>query len=161
MPVYHFTFHAYGTWLPDHPQGYILRNKGWQPPSDASAGLYRSQMQQHPAAFSPITQQHIIRALIECQTYQRHTLYAIATDSTHIHTVTAWTDERAPTSVRSQIKSKMTRSLNKRFIKKKWLAANAGQTPVQDTAHLYRLVHEYLPKHEMYWHYKQNECDAS
>ena len=31
MPVYLFTFHAYGSWLPDNPRGYVRRKEGIQP----------------------------------------------------------------------------------------------------------------------------------
>ncbi|MEM1305417.1 MAG: hypothetical protein AAGG46_11005, partial [Planctomycetota bacterium] len=28
MPVYLFTYHTYGSWLPDRPQGYVQRDQG-------------------------------------------------------------------------------------------------------------------------------------
>ena len=32
MPVYHFTLHAYGTWMPDRPEGYNKHGEGYQAP---------------------------------------------------------------------------------------------------------------------------------
>jgi len=46
MPVYHFTFHAFGTWLPDHPKGYYKHGKSWRPPDPKKAQQYRDNMHQ-------------------------------------------------------------------------------------------------------------------
>ena len=156
MPAYHFTFHAFGTWLPNHPEGYIRRNKGWQPPSNASAGRYRSKMQQAAVNFNQEQQQMLLQTLIDCQPHQRIELYAIAAEPTHIHAITAWTDERDPEPVRSQMKYSMTLALTQAFGKRKWFVQNAGQTPVRDEEHLYELVHHYLPKHQVFWQPSSN-----
>ena len=34
MPCYLFTYHAYGSWLPDHAEGYVHWKEGQQPPDD-------------------------------------------------------------------------------------------------------------------------------
>ncbi|MEM1355661.1 MAG: hypothetical protein AAGH88_12345 [Planctomycetota bacterium] len=44
MPVYHFTFHAYGTWMPDHAKGYVRRKLGILPPDAKMAEQYRRNM---------------------------------------------------------------------------------------------------------------------
>ena len=156
MPVYHFTFHAFGSWLPDRPEGYIIRNKGWQPPSEASTVQYRSNMNQDVVAFTDDQQQLLLQTLIDCQTHQCIKLYAIATEPTHIHAVTAWTDDREPEPVRAQMKYSMTRALVQAFGKRKWFVQNAGQTQVRDDEHLYELVHHYLPKHHHFWQPSSN-----
>lgn len=41
MPVYLFTYHAYGTWWPDRPQGFVQEGKGIQPTNSNLAVAYR------------------------------------------------------------------------------------------------------------------------
>lgn len=151
MPVFHFTFHAFGTWLPDRPEGYVRRDRGWQPPSSVATELYRSNMKQAEVSFNDEQQRLLLQALIDCQAYQRVRLYAIAIDATHVHVVVAWNDERRPGPVRSQMKYSMTRRLIRAHGKRKWFGKNGGQTPVCDEEHLCRLVDLYLSKHTVYW----------
>ena len=157
MPVYHFNFHAFGTWLPDRPEGHIIRNKGWQPPNKDLADQYRSNMNQSEVTFDDQQQQLLLQTLFDSQPHQRIKLYAIATEPTHIHAVAAWTDDRKPEPIRSQMKYSMTRVLNDTFGKRKWFVQNAGQTKVRDGEHLYELVHHYLPKHHYFWKPSSND----
>lgn len=152
MPVYHFTFHAYGTWLPDRPEGSFKYHRGWQPPGHARAETYRSQMAEEPARFNHPHQQLILDILLKGQPLQGYELCVMSSDESHAHAVIAWRDERTPVRIRSQIKSSMTRALNQRFGKRKWFVRSAGQTPVEDDEHLHHLVQVYLPKHTgVYW----------
>ncbi len=48
VAVYLFTFHAYRSWLPDRPQGYVRRGKGIQGPDKKMAELYERDAK-HPA----------------------------------------------------------------------------------------------------------------
>lgn len=152
MPVYHFTFHAYGTWLPDRSEGSYKYQKGWQPPGHARAESYRSQMTDQPARFTNKAQQLFLETLRKGQPLQDYELYALAADDSHLHAVIGWRDEREPVRVRSQVKSSMTRALNQHFGKRIWFVRSAGQTLVVDHQHLHHLVHSYLPKHSgLYW----------
>lgn len=154
MPVYHFTFHAYGSWMPDRPEGYFKHGNSWQPPSSQSAKRYRDKMQKPAIEFDQDQQQAMLDELIKTQEFQQIELYAAAIDISHVHAVVAWKDDRDPTRIRSQLKSSMTRALNSNIGKRQWFVAKAGQNPVSDEEHLSRLVHEYLPKHALYWYYK-------
>ncbi|MBX2852010.1 MAG: hypothetical protein KTR15_09725 [Phycisphaeraceae bacterium] len=154
MSVYHFTFHAFGTWLPDRPEGYYKHDSGWKPPSEEGRKQYSDNMQGQPIAFNQSQQQQLIDEAIKAQPYQQITLYAAATDSTHLHAIVTWGDDRDPTRIRAELKSSLTRSLNAKFGKHQWFVAKAGQNRVFDQEHLYDLVHDYLPKHTLYWFYK-------
>jgi len=152
MPVYHYTFHAFGTWMPDRPQGFNKHGKSRQAPSLALAKHHRKLMHQPPTLLTNPAQQHALQTLIHSQTLQRFELYAVAADGSHLHVIAAWRDERNAIHLRAQIKSSLTRALNNRFGKRQWFVAKAGQTPVNDEEHLHHLVHEYLPKHSgIYW----------
>ncbi len=37
MPCYLFTFHAFGTWMPDREEGFVQRKKGILPPDEELA----------------------------------------------------------------------------------------------------------------------------
>ena len=160
MPVYHFTFHAFGTWLPDRPVGYTPHGEGWKPPSSDSAIQYRRNMQQQAVCFDATAQQYLIDEAVRAQSFQRVQMYAVATDSTHVHLVVAWTDDREPLAIRSQLKSSLTRALNRGFEKRRWFVSKAGSTPVEDEEHLHHLVHDYLPKHERYWYFRSIPSDG-
>jgi hypothetical protein len=41
MPCYLFTYHAFGSWMPDRRQGYVRRGKGIQPADPKMAERYR------------------------------------------------------------------------------------------------------------------------
>lgn len=51
MPVYLFTLHSYGSWLPDHRRGYTKRNQGIFPTDEKLAGYYRDKVTQDAATF--------------------------------------------------------------------------------------------------------------
>ena len=154
MPVYHFVFHSYGSWLPDREEGYFKHGEGWKVPSNRVSEQYRNNMQGQPVQFFEEQQQMLIDESVNAQSFQRFTLYAAAADATHIHAVVAWTDERDATAIRTQLKSSLTRTLNTRYRKTQWFVAKAGEHPVRDQDHLSFLVHDYLPKHRLYWYYK-------
>lgn len=42
MPVYLFTYHAYGTWMPNHRDGFRQRDEGYQPSNPALANAYKN-----------------------------------------------------------------------------------------------------------------------
>ena len=160
MPVYHFTFHAYGSWLPDHPKGFIKRNKGWQPTNPALAEHYRQGLRDGPADFTAERQQHALHILRASESPQRFSLYGFAGEPTHLHAVVGWTDPRSADQISQQLKASITRGLNQSFGKRQWLAKNAGLTPVCDHDHLYRLVCVYLPKHHgVCWQPERPETD--
>ena len=151
MPIYHFTFHTYGTWLPDRPEGYTPHGQGHQLTNPHVADAYRQRMNHPQTHLNSQAQQFAIQTLLDSQYPQRFELYALASEGSHLHVVIAWQDEREPIRVRTQIKTSMSLALNKRFGRRQWFVAKAGHIPVADEAHLHELVHQYLPKHGLYW----------
>jgi hypothetical protein len=105
MPCYLFTYHAYGTWLPDRKQGYVERKRGILPTDMTEAARYRTSMKETVAEFRSATQLSAIGGIIDSQTKQKFEAYYIATESTHIHALVGWRDERTWLHMRSIIKS--------------------------------------------------------
>jgi hypothetical protein len=61
MPVYHFTFHAYRNWRPDHPRGYVRKKKGVLPPDPEQARKYDERAKGEPVIFDEAIQRILIR----------------------------------------------------------------------------------------------------
>jgi len=152
VPVYHFTFHAYGSWLPDHPKGYVRRDKGILPPDDEAAKAYRYRMNGEPVEFDEVLAGLLNETIESAIDPQRLELYAVGIDPTHVHVVVGWRDDRTPIAIRTQLKSSMTRVLNGVRRRDEWWTENASQKPVKDREHLLHLLNEYLPgHHRWYW----------
>ena len=152
MPVYHFTFHAYGTWLPDKPKGYVRRKQGVLAPDPSTAKQYRARMSQPPSCFTAEQQAVLYEELIKGQALQHYRLHAVGMEGSHLHVIVSWADDRDAVGLRAQIKSAMTRQLSKRFEKKKWFVRNASQKRIQDRKHLDYLCAHYLPSHRgLFW----------
>ena len=70
MPCYLFTYHAYGSWMPDRPQGYVQRKQGILPPDAVLAQKYRTAMEQSEAKFTSDVQIALIDSLLESREKQ-------------------------------------------------------------------------------------------
>jgi len=152
MPVYHFTFHAYGTWLPDRDEGYVRRGRGVLPTDERRAADYRARMVAAAATFGMAQQAAIFDELVKGQALQDYRLLAVAMEPTHLHAVLSWIVDRDAKRFRGRVKASLTRGLNKRFGKRQWFVANASQKRVVEPEHLEHLRHVYLPSHHgLFW----------
>ena len=147
MPVYHFTYHAHGSWLPDHPRGYTRRRAKVVPPDPEMADRYRANMKQASVEFTPRVQQLMIEELQTACEKQGYRLHSAATGPTHLHAVVSWKSDRACQRVRAGIQSSLSRRLNAAFGKKMWFVAHPSRKRVKDGKHLEYLVDEYHPSH--------------
>jgi hypothetical protein len=94
MPCYLFTFHAYGTWMPDREQGFVKRRQGILPPNEELAARCREDAAEKVVVFDSSIQKMMIeeaRNACEKQHYRGH---CIATDPTHVHALVSWPDDR-------------------------------------------------------------------
>ena len=147
MPCYLFTYHAYGSWLPDRKRGYVERKQGILPQDQKLADQYRERMTEAGKVFDSRLQQAIIVVLLDSQEKQCFESYAIATDSTHVHALIGWRDDRAWLRMRSTVKGSISRSLNQEFGKSKWLSEGGSRKRVRDREHFDYLVSVYMPRH--------------
>ncbi len=147
MPCYLFTYHAYGSWLPDRKQGYVERKQGILPQDQNLADQYRERMTEAGKVFDSQLQQAIVVVLLDSQEKQHFESYAIATDSTHVHVLLGWRDGRAWLRMRSTVKGSISRSLNQEFGKSQWLSEGGSRKQVRDREHFDYLVSVYMPKH--------------
>jgi hypothetical protein len=106
MPCYHFVFHAFGTWHPDHPAGWHQHGvPGALRPSEPIA-TNRRLRQAHPAVFfAPDTQRallHMVHDACERRGWRAH---AVATNVTHLHLVASWTESTNPVDIHTKLKN--------------------------------------------------------
>ena len=90
VAVYLFTFHAYRSWLPDRPQGYVRRGKGVQTPDTKMAELYERDAK-HPAMrFDAQMQDSLVTTT--CSICAKHSwrLHQVRATTTHVHALVSW-----------------------------------------------------------------------
>jgi len=147
MPCYLFTYHGHGTWLPDHPRGYVHRQRGLQPTDAHMAGRYRGHMRAAPVEFDPPMQESLISAAIRAGSFLNANIHGCATKSTHIHVLASWESIREWKSMRASIRSTLSRIVNREFGKRDWFSDSPSRKQVRSHEHFDYLVLEYLPKH--------------
>jgi hypothetical protein len=158
MPCYLFTFHAHGSWLPDHPRGYVRRGRGIQPQNHRMAALYGENLKSRVAVFDDAIQRVLIAAAQEACQRQTCRCHFIATDPTHMHVLASWSSERTWELVRMQIGSKASRSLNATFSRRTWFAKSPSRKRLKDRGHFDYLMTTYLPRHAGWkWNEKRGE----
>ena len=162
MPCYLFTFHAYRSWMPDRPQGYVRRGKGPLPPDEEQARWYEQHAAQPPVLFDEHVQRTLIDAAREAALHQEFRVHCVATEPTHVHVLVSWKDDRTWQRMRTNVKQSLTRTLNrtlepraglpaamesKRDRCRKWFSGGASRKRVRDRGHFEYLIDEYLPSH--------------
>ena len=132
MPCYLFTYHAYGSWMPDREQGFVQRGQGILPADEDLARQYRSNAKQSPVTFQENVQRVAVDELHTSFAHQTCRGHFVATDSTHIHVLVSWKDERPWKRLRSGLKSSLTRRFNREFRRRIWLSDSASRKHVKD-----------------------------
>jgi len=104
MPCYLFTFHAFGTWMPDREEGFVRRDQGILPPNEELAQQYRKRSKEEEVVFDSRLQLLLIEETrIACEK-QRYRSHCVATEPTHVHALVSWPDERPWLKIRNGLK---------------------------------------------------------
>lgn len=154
MPCYLFTFHAYGTWMPDRVRGYTKRGKGQLPADREMAERYRENMKEQPVSFSDDLQRAMIEETLKASEFQRFRVEAAGSDPTHLHDLVSWRDRRAWVQVRRGLRTSLTKRLNDQFGKRTWFIESSSRKRCKDRDHYDYLVTQYLPDHRG-WKYSK------
>jgi hypothetical protein len=148
MPVYLFTYHALGSWLPDHPSGYVKRKAGVQPTNKPLGAMYRAAMTEPPIHFDAALQQTLLELTRQAMSFVECRLYAAATEPTHLHTLVSWRDEaRNWLRQRTRIKRALTIGMKAAHGERRYFSDGASREQVQEQDHFDYLVSTYLPDH--------------
>ncbi len=146
MPVYLFTFHAYRSWMPDHPRGYVKLKRVLDADHQAAA-RYEQRARQDRVMFDATTLDLAVKAARESCACQGCRLHAMATDSTHVHILVSWRGDQSWHTIRQKLKEAMTRRFNQSVGRRQWFSAKGSRRRVLDRSHFRHLVDVYLPKH--------------
>lgn len=147
MPCYLFTFHGYGTWLPDREQGYVERGRGLLPANGPLARVYHKNAAEDAVLFKAAEQQAVIESVLDARPHQSFRAHYVATEPTHVHVLISWTDDRDWTYVRKSVRTSIVRNLNAAFARRRWLAEGGSRRRVKDRSHFEHLIVTYLPAH--------------
>ena len=143
MPVVHYTQHAYGSWMPDRPRGYVHHDRGLLPTDVAMAEQYRNRQRHPPTTFCSDAQ----RLILDAAEPQRAVVYSVATDREHLHVAFGYRLERTWDAACRSLRQSLTRRLNAGFKRRPWFTKKFDRRPVRDIGHLRHLAEEYHPSH--------------
>jgi hypothetical protein len=147
MPCYHFTFHGYGTWMPDEDDGYVKRHNGHLPQDVVEAAEYRRRMTDDEVAFDELHQKTLIDEVHVTAGKTDLRVHYVATEPTHIHALVSWKDDRPWLRVRTSLKSSLSRRMKRDHGRREWLSEGASRRNVANQEHFDYLVATYLPGH--------------
>ena len=147
MPAYLYSFHGYGTWMPDHRRGFVKRGHGVQPTNPRLAAAYRSNQREPTAHFDERVQRIIVEAARDAAKHLDAVLHIVATDATHAHLLLSWRHDRPWWSMRRSVKYALTRALKQRVEARTWLSGGASRKQVRGHDHFDYLLLAYLPDH--------------
>ena len=151
MSCYLFTWHTYGSWLPDRPQGYVHWERGLSPPNAALAACYKEQQKESTLNLSLQQQEFIIDEILIAARHQRIRLHAIACEGSHVHVLASWKDKRPAKALRRSLRHSLTQKLNQ-LDKRSWFSRGGDLKRVRTQQHFDHLYHRYLPSHSgMKW----------
>ena len=142
-----FTYHAFGSWMPDHRRGYVHRGDGVLPSDKHMAELYRGNLKQEVVRFDVAIQKQLVEGAIEACECQAVRCHCIASELTHVHVLVSWDSDRSWETVRKQIRGNITRRLNSLLKRQQWFSKSPSRKRVLDREHFEYLVTRYLPKH--------------
>jgi hypothetical protein len=147
IPCYLFSYHAYGSWLPDRRRGYVRRGEGILPQDREMAERYRVNLNHDVVDFYEAIQQRMIEELLVACGHQQLRCHYISTESTHLHVLVSWTSERPWEVVRAKLRESLTRRLNREFGRQVWFSKSPSRKRVKDRGHFNYLMTDYLRKH--------------
>ena len=145
MAVYHFTLHAYQSWMPDHPRGWVKRGEGVQKPDPELATEWRASAQAGRVYFTRDLQAVLVWGAYDCCAR----LHAVGTDPGHVHLVVSWRHYAPYQRVMDKLKNVLSYLLGRATSRRgrRWFVRDGSHRRVTNRSHLDYLIREYLPDH--------------
>ncbi len=159
MAVYHFTIHAYRSWRPDNPRGYVHHTKGLLPPDPQMAAWYDSHARFGRVNFEEEMQKLITREAHAICVRREWRSHAIGNEDTHTHLLISWRQFMPCDQVIAQLKGAISHALGRHIGPpgRKWFSRGSSDRRVNDKAHFDYLVETYLPSHGgVFW--EEGDC---
>lgn len=153
MPVCVFTYHAYLSWLPDHPKGYVTREEGVLPPNEEEAERYRERAKHDEFSLTECLQHMLIDEAKRACGFQKLRLHLVATEPTHIHVLVSWKTDKTWERVRDGLKTSFTRAMRQHFratgdhADRPFFSDGSSRKRIRTQAHYDHWMNEYGPSH--------------
>jgi hypothetical protein len=148
MPCYLFTYHSYGSWMPDREEGFTRRDAlGTLPPNRPLANVYRAQAKESTVWFEDSIQRVIITELFVASAKQDFRLHYAASDPSHVQVLASWRHPAGRQKLKANIRSSITRRLNRELGRRQWFSEGGSARRVIGDAHFRHLFDNYLPSH--------------
>lgn len=158
VPVYLFTYHAYRSWMPDHPRGFAKEGEGYQQPNPELARAYEDAAKFPAVEFDAPTERFLIETACEVCERRGWRFHGAATEPSHLHALVSWRDPSLQWSfVRGKIKNILSLELSKRSatVGRRWFVEGASRKRVRDWDHFDYLMVTYLPKRHGGWRWTE------
>ena len=149
MPVYLFTYHAYRSWLPDRPEGFVQKGGRLEPPNRKLAAAYANAANHPPFSFDGDTQRLLIETTLDVCSRRDWRLRGVAAETTHLHVLVSWQDTTRWQDVRGKIRNICSLELSKKHKQygRPWFVEGASRKRVRNHRHFEHLINTYLPNH--------------
>jgi len=148
MAVYLFTYHAYRSWMPDRPQGYVAKNRGILPQDPGLAKLYHKRATNTPVVFSEAHGWIMIRAVERIVSENSWLLYETAVAATHVHILVGWREFQEWKTVSNRLKRGIGLALSREFDRPgPWFSRGGSRKRISSRKHFEYLLDSYLPEH--------------
>jgi hypothetical protein len=154
VSVYLITLHAYRSWGPDRPRGYVRDGTGILPADPDKARMYDASAGDEPVEFSVQMQRLLIVGAADVCHRRGWRLHAVGTDPTHGHFLVSQPGFMDWQFVRDKLKNILSLFLGRLIDKrgKRWFVAKGSRKRVADREHFDYLVDEYLPgQRGLFW----------
>ncbi len=148
VAVYLFTFHAYRSWLPNRPQGYVRRGVGILPPDPKMRAHYDRDAKHRPVQFDRTMQETMVQATFQICEQKHWRLHQVRATPTHLHALVSWRGFIEWKQVSNTLKRRLGAALSKAInCAGPWFSRGSSRKQVRDRGHFDYLMDEYLPKH--------------
>ncbi|MBI1369743.1 MAG: hypothetical protein GC162_13940 [Planctomycetes bacterium] len=125
------------------------------------AKAYRAQQREGAVLFEREHQLLIVRIARGADAFIDAIVHAVATEPTHAHVLISWKHDRDWKSMRTSVRSAITRALNEQFGKRSWFSDSPSRKRVHDIEHFDYLMLEYLPKHSGVQWFREADVKAA
>ena len=154
VPVYHFTFHAFGTWPADHRRGYTERGEGYQPPDPEEQRRREENLTQPLVSFDESMQKVLIVGTYDICQRRGWRFHGAGNDETHFHAALSWKEFIEWQEVRDKLKNLLSLFLGRLtgINGRTWFVEGASRKRVTTPEHLNYLLDTYFPDHRgVFW----------
>ena len=154
MAVYHFTIHAYRSWRPDHPRGYVHHTNGLLSPDPLVARWHDALARFDRVPFDDAIQRILLRGSREICAARGWRLHAGGTDPTHLHLLVSWRPFVPSSDVLNKLKNVLSYMLGREVgpTGRRRFVRGGSRRRLTGRGHFDHLVRRCFPHHPgVYW----------